>query len=213
MPYITEIRADDAFSTALQDFAVACDANKVALGLTAPNLANIAGKTTAFATSLSAHVAAKNAAESARETKDENRAAAKEMVSQWAKTFRANPAVSNALLAILQVAPHSVPAVKSPPTVPLTLTATSDGNGNIKLAWKRNGNIPNTQFIIEYQTGPAEAWVQLGTSLKRTFDTTWAPGTYVAFRVIATRRGITSAPSTPFVLWNGESEVALKLAA
>lgn len=213
MPYITEIKADDALNSAAQHFATTCDANKVVLGLTTANLAEIAGAVVAFGTSLTALADAKALAEGARETKDVQRTATKAILSKWAKTFRANPAVPDGLLTTLQVAPHIPSGVKTPPTVPLGLSAMSDGNGNIKLTWKRNGNIQNTQFVIQYRTAPTEPWVQLGTSLKRTFDTTWTPGVYVAYRVFATRRGLSSAATTPFVLWDGESEVTLKLAA
>lgn len=213
MPYITEIRAEGDFSIALQNFAVVCDANKVALGLTVPDLAEIAGATTGFVTSLTTLATAKSAAESAREAKDIQMAAAKAMVAKWAKTFRANPAVSDAILVDLTVAPHSTPAVKTPATQPLDLVASADGDGNIRLQWKRNGNIQGTQFVVEYRASSADAWAQLGTCTKRTFDTAWTPGTYIAFRVIAVRRGIASPASTPFVLWDSGSEVTLKLAA
>lgn len=213
MPYITEIKADDALNAAAQHFATTCDTNKVVLGLTVPDLAEIAGAAVAFGTSLTTLADAKALAEGARESKDVQRTATKAIISKWAKTFRANPAVPDGLLTTLQVAPHIPSGVKTPPTVPLGLDVMSDGNGNIKITWKRNGNIRNTQFIIQYRTGPAEPWVQLGTSLKRTFDTTWTPGVYVAYRVIATRRGLSSPASNAYVMWDGESEVTLKLAA
>lgn len=213
MPYITEIKAEGDFSIALQNFAVVCDANKVALGLTVPQLAEIAGATTGFVTSLTTLATAKSAAESARGAKDIQMATAKAMVAKWAKTFRANPAVSDTILIDLTVAPHSTPAIKTPPTQPLNLVGSADGDGNIRLEWKRNGNIQGTQFVLEYRTSDADAWTQLGTCTKRTFDTTWTPGTYIAFRVTALRRGIYSSPSTLFSLWNGGSEVSLKLAA
>lgn len=213
MPYITEIKAEADFSVAIQNFAVVCDANKVALGLTVPQLAEIAGATTSFVTSLTTLATAKSAAESAREAKDIQMAAARAMVAKWAKTFRANAAISDAILADLTVAPHSTPGVKTPATQPLNLVASADGNGNIRLQWKRNGNIQGTQFVIEYQASASDAWTQLGICTKRVFDTTWTPGSYIAFRVIAVRRGIASPASTPFVLWASGSEMTLKLAA
>lgn len=213
MPYITEINADDAYNAAVQNFAVACDANKVALGLTVPDLAEIAGAAVGFGTTLSNLIAAKNAAESAREAKDVQKAATKAIVSKWAKTFRANMALPDALLVDLMVAPHVTPGAKTPPTIPLDLVASSDGQGNIRLQWKRNGNIQGTSFVIQIQDSPGGDWQYHGSVSKRTFFTTWEPGSYVAYRVTAIRRGIASAPGLPVVLWLGGSEVALKIAA
>lgn len=213
MPYITEIHADDAYNAAVQNFAVACDANKVALGLSVPDLAEIAGAAVAFGTTMSNLIAAKNAAESAREAKDVQKAATKAIVSKWAKTFRANMALPDALLVDLMVAPHLTPGAKTPPAIPLDLVAASDGQGNIRLQWKRNGNIQGTSFLVEFQSSPGGEWQYLSSVSKRTFFTTWEPGAYVAYRVTAIRRGIASAPGIPVVLWLGGSEVALKLAA
>lgn len=213
MPYITEIRADAPFNIAIQNFAVACDANKVALGLTVPQLAEIAGTTATYVGSLSTVAAAKSAVTAAVEAKDAASVAAHAMVSKWAKTFRANLSVPDSILGDLTVAPHSTPSSLNVPNVPSTLEAISDTEGNIRLQWSRNGNIQNTQFVIEYRTSNTSPWTQLGTCTKRTFDTTWTPGTYVAYRVYALRRGVASVACSPLSLWDIGSEMTLKLAA
>ncbi|MBC8063309.1 MAG: hypothetical protein H7Y17_00640 [Chlorobia bacterium] len=68
-------------------------------------------------------------------------------------------------------------------------------------------------FATKSRASSSDAWAVLSTCTKRTFETSWTPGSYVAFRVSAQRRGVTSAACTPVVLWDGESVVALKLAA
>lgn len=213
MPYITEMRKELEFNSALQNFSAVCTANTAALGLTPGTLSEITTAATALNTAMNNWMAAKASLVSSKENKDTELSEARDVVSKYAKTFRANSAISDMLLGDLLVAPHETPGSKTPPSVPLDLVGTSIGYGNIKLGWKRNGNIQGTTFVIEFQAAEGEPWVQVGTSTKRTFETSWTPGSYVGYRVTAVRRSISSIPSDPYFLWAGAPPVALKLAA
>jgi YD repeat-containing protein len=215
MPWITEIVADGALNSALANFATVCEDNAGPLGLTGPQVAEIESAAANFSTELSAATAAKAAQKAAVAAKNTQKATSKGIVSKYAKIFRANASVSDELLAQLMLPPHSTPGSDSSPTTPLDLIATANGDGVTTLKWNRNGNIQGTTFRIEKRTSPSGAWTILGTTTRRTFVTMSTPGQYVAYRVTAARNDMTSAPSTPVVLWDttGEGEASLSIAA
>lgn len=213
MPYITEIVNDGDLNTALANFNTVCIANAAALGLVPADLTEIAAASTNFNTTLNTATAAKATANSAVESKDVQKATSRNVVNKWAKVFRAKTTVSDALLNQLMLPPHKTPGSFTQPTTPTDLVATANGDGVIALKWKRNGNIQGTTFTIEYRTSPSGGWAILGTSTKASFGWESTPGQYVAFRVSATRRGVTSPASTPVVLWDTEQGEMLQLAA
>lgn len=212
MPWITEIVADGALNSALANFATVCTDNMAALGLTAPMLAEIEDAALNFNTQLASATAAKAAQHAAVQAKDTQKSTSKEVVSKYAKIFRANAGVSDELLAQLMLPPHNTPGSSLSPTIPSTLVASANGDGVTTLRWSRNGNIKGTIFQIEKRTSPTAAWTILDSTSRRTFVTISSPGQYIAYRVIATRNGMTSAPSTPVVLWDGSEDENATLA-
>lgn len=203
MPFITEIRKDAELVTALQAFNLNCNNNKVVLGLTAADLTEIGSAATSAQTQLNNWEAAKTAARASRVTKSNTLKASKSVVSKWAKVFHGNQAVPDSVLSQLMLPPHNSPRTNTPPTQPLALVASADGNGNIELRWKRNGNIAGTTFLIEYRLTATAAWSILGSTTKAKFFHTSAPGSYIEFRVTAQRADNESLPSTSVVLWGG----------
>jgi hypothetical protein len=185
----------------------------VVLGLAAGDLTEIQNASTNFSTGLNGWIAAKATADNAKGVKDGQRVTSRTVVSKWAKIFRANQAVPDALLSQLLLAPHKTPGEKTAPAQPTNLVANSDGDGNITLRWNRAGNIQGTQFIIEYKAASGDPWAVLTSTTRASCQTTWSPGQYVSFRVIAKRNGQTSAASTPVVLWDATGPVVLQLAA
>lgn len=211
--YITDKISDAELAVDLASFYTVANNNKVVLGLQAGDITEIQNASTNFNTDLTAWIAAKAAADNAKGVKDTQRATSRAVISKWAKVFRANQAVPDALLSQLMLAPHKPTGSKTPPTQPTDLVANSDGNGNITLRWNRNGNIQGTQFIIEYKAAAGDAWAVLSSTSRASFQTTWSPGQYVSYRVIAKRNGQSSAPSTPVVLWDGTGGLQLQIAA
>lgn len=213
--YITQIEADGDLNVALANFNTVCIANATTLGLKPADLTEIAAAATGFNTNLNAWVAARSTANNAKDTKNTQKTTSKGVVSKWAKSFRANPAVPDALLGQLMLPPHKTPGSKTPPTTPLDLVANSTGQGLVKLTWKRNGNTSTTVFQIETRDSVSSPWVMLDSTTKTKYDHQATPGVYIAFRVSAKRGTLTSAPSVPVVLWEngGESATNLKLAA
>lgn len=213
MPYITEIVNDGELNTALANFNTVCIANAAALGLVPADLTEIAAAATGFNTNLNTATAAKATANSAVESKDIQKAASRSVVNKWAKVFRAKTTVSDALLNQLMLPPHKTPGSFTQPVTPTDLVATANGDGVISLKWNRAGNIQGTTFTVEYRLSASDPWAILGTTTKVSFGHESAPGQYIAFRVSATRRGVTSPASTPVVLWDTEQGQTLQLAA
>ncbi len=211
--FITENMSDALYSPSLTNFKTVSGANLAALGLTAADKLIIDEACNDYVTAYNAHLAAKAAAEAAREAKDDQRATTRAVINGYAKQFRANLGIPDSLLVELEVAPHSTPGVKTAPTTPINTVATADGNGDIELKWNRNGNISGTIFQVEYKTSPSGAWTNLGSTNTRKFRCNFPAGSYVAFRVCAQRRGISSNFCTPVTLWATEPTETLQIAA
>lgn len=213
--YITEINADADLGIALTSFAAVCTTNMAVLGLTAPTLAEITGTSTAYTGSMNAWVTARLASFNAQDVKDLQKKSSKAIISKFAKQFRANLAISDALLAQLQLAPHKPAKNSSPPNQPSLLTAHADGLGLVKLKWSRNANKPNTTYQIEFRNEAITDWTIIDTTTKVSFEYHAEPGQSVQFRVIAVRAGIASEPSVPVSLWEAApgNAASLKLAA
>ncbi|MEQ1821935.1 MAG: fibronectin type III domain-containing protein [Fimbriimonadaceae bacterium] len=213
--YITDINADSDLAVALTSFAAVCSANSAALGLTPATLAEITGTNTAYGTSLNAWVTARVASFNAQDAKDLQKKTSKAVISKFAKQFRANQAISDSLLAQLQLAPHKPPKNASPPAQPTQLTANANGLGFVKLKWSRKGNKPNTTYQIEYRSEAVTSWTILDSTTKAKFEYQADPGQSIQFRIIASRAGLASEPSVPVSLWEvAPSAISnLKLAA
>ena len=91
---------------------VYANANLVALGLTAPDMAPITAAQTGWATAFPAHVAAVNAA---KQTKDENRAAYVAAIRPPVRRLQASAVVSDAEKASLGITVRQNSAPIGPP--------------------------------------------------------------------------------------------------
>jgi hypothetical protein len=118
------------------------------------------------------------------------------------------------LLAQLNLAPKSTKRSRTTPTQPLNLVANVDSVGEVKLSWKRNGNIQTTTFWIQTQEPGDTSWTLVGTTTKTKFTFTGNPiGQELSFRVIAVRREIESTPSFAVTIFGGAGETSLRIAA
>lgn len=215
MSYITQIKSEEEFNTALANFASVCNLQAETLDLTPAQVTEIQAASTALANSITAYTSARTAANAAKATKMQELADGHAIVSKYSKIFRSDNNVSDAVLSQLMLAPHKTPSTKTVPTIPTDLVANADGNGNILLKWNRNGNISTTVFTVERRSGVSAPWSVIGSTTASKFATTWTPGSYVEYRVSASRRDIDSAFSTSVVLWSsgGESTLFLDEAA
>jgi hypothetical protein len=116
-------------------------------------------------------------------------------------------------LAQLFCAPHNSSPTSTPPTTVTELVAFASAQGEVQLKWKRGTNKQGTQFVVERRASATADWEFEGVTTKASYATEWAPGDYVAYRVISVRSGKTSAPSAPVSLWDNGSSNTLTLAA
>lgn len=210
--YITETVNDLALRSAFSDFSSVCAAEAATLGLSPAEVAEIAAAAAQFESDILAVAAAKSKLSSKVRMKDDQKAASRDMISRYAKRFRANESISDAILTKLQLAPHETPGTHTKPTPPLALVATSDGQGNIKLIWDRNGNRQTTIFQIEVRYSPSDPWTMLGVTTQTKFRLRTTPGSFISFRVFAHRNSLVSSACTPVTLWHEGQAVSLKAA-
>ena len=153
------------------------------------------------------------AAANAKGSKDSQFKATQAVINKWAKIFRANGNIPDALLDQLMLAPHKPTRTSSAPAKPTSLQATADGQGLISLKWSRTGNTSATQFVIEYRTSSSAPWAIAGSTNSVKFDYQGTAGTYIAFRVYSQKKTETSAATAPLVFWeNSGLQAELKVA-
>lgn len=213
MRTLTDPIPEAEFSLGLTNFSAVCQEQSAALGLDAGDLTAIADAAESLASDLNAVAAARAALQAAISAKDARKASARALVSRYSQRFRADQEVPDELLVRLMLSPHRTAPTNLAPTIPTDLTASADGDGAIRLRWSRGENHEATIFVIESRGDPADAWVILGATTRRTFHTTSPPGRYVAYRISAQRRGVSSLPSTPVVLWDAVGASSLADAA
>ena len=120
-------RGDDEFNAWQANFVTYANANLANLGLAPPDLLSIMGIQSVWTPSLTAHVAAQAAAQSARATKDGNRTMLETSIRALVRRLQASPSVSDAERAALGITvPDSgMAAAAMPVTRPLCRIDTS----------------------------------------------------------------------------------------
>jgi hypothetical protein len=209
--YITEKLPDSTYATLLGVFAARCEQQQAELGLSPAELLEIQEAAASNREGLQNWLRVSGLARAAQILKQERQQAAKQVVSKYAKIFRANEAISDAVLSGLLLAPHNPARPKSPVNQVERLVATADGQGFVKLKWKPNGNQPRTQYLVEVRHGPSEPWTMLGLTTRTRFSHPALPGVYISFRVVAHRGERRGQASIPVTLWSDSP--ALRLAA
>jgi hypothetical protein len=186
--------------------------NASILQLTPADIVTMTGLSTAYGTSYSTMVTARDAARASTQTKDTAKAALIANFRAFARRAYANPNVSDALIAQLGLPVHDTTRTPINPVAPINLVANSFANGEVKLRWKRGGNPRNgIVFWVEASFDLAN-WSVVGTSTRASFalqDQT--PGLTRYFRVRATATDKISAPSNEAVIYPSESGSALSV--
>jgi hypothetical protein len=111
---------DASFQAWQANFVTYANANLAALGLTAADMAPITAAQAAWASAFPAHIAAKQAAQAAKQTKDEARAAYLAVIRPLVRRLQASPQVSDAEKAALGITVRQEPGPIGPPmTAPI----------------------------------------------------------------------------------------------
>lgn len=183
----------------LTNFAEQCSMNAPALQLTSAEVTQIEGLATTFETSFSANVAAKAAARSAAQQKTSDRRSTESVARRFAREFKANPGVSESLLALLGILSDSS---SGPVTTVTNLTVVGCSDGVNQLRWDRNQNSNGTIFVVEFRNNLTAPWALAGVVTSVRFDhADQIPGEETWYRVTSTRAGSTSAPSPAVVVY------------
>ena len=209
--YITEKLPDATYAVLLGVFAARCEQLQAELGLSPAELLEIQEAAVSNREGQQDWLHAIGLAQGAQTRKQERQRAAKHVVAKYAKMFRANEEISDAVLAGLMLAPHNPARPKSPVNQVEGLVGTANGQGFVKLKWNPNGNQPRTQYLVQIRHAPSEPWTVLGLTTRTRFSHQALPGVYVGFRVIACRGERKAEPSIPISLWSDSP--ALRLAA
>ena len=192
-------------------------ADPTTIGLTASQVADLAGKLAAAQTDESAafdaRIASKNATANYYTSSDDLRNFGSDLI----KTIKAfaettnNPGVYTAA----SVPPPSPPTPLGPPATPKNLSYKLNTAGEIELEWD-SSRTGGTSFTIERSiTGATGPWSIVGTSEEAAFTDTAVPSgvASVAYRVIASRSGGSSNPTAALVVLFGNSSGSTETAS
>lgn len=204
-------REDAKYVSWLKNFAAQCESYSTILGLSATEVSSIESAASSFETNFDGMVAANATARQATEDKNLSRRSTQSLVRRFAKEFKANPAISPAILQALGVVANA----SSSPVVPVTsLVGVGQSDGVNQLRWNRNGNSQGTTFIIEYRLGGSVDWQFAGVTTKIRFShINQIPGQEIWYRVISSRAGVNSVPCTPEAIYGNDGDGSLSIAA
>ncbi|MCE9557432.1 MAG: fibronectin type III domain-containing protein [Armatimonadetes bacterium] len=207
MPYITNAKKDGDWVKLGKQFVDTVALESSSLGLTPAQVTGLSTTFDNFDTAYTDLETQKATLESAVSVKDSTKASFEALVRRYAKQFRGNVTVPDALLELLNVAPHTVKPSNTSPTQPLALVVTTNSVGQVFLKWNRNGNRSGTTFWIQTKSSANGPWVMVNTTTTSKFTLENYPaGTAAWFRVVAVRRNLHSAPSDFVTIYSAEDE-------
>ena len=203
---------DSKLALYLENFAQVCDGNSSTLLLTPAELTEIESKKNAFVVDLQNLEVAKAVQQAATTTKNTSRNTAVAMVRKYARDFKGNTNVSEALLAQLGVIS---PSTSGPVTTVTNLTVLGCSDGVNVVAFNRNGNSPATNFVIESASSVNGPWFLAGVVTKVKFAHEGnTPGEETFYRVTSIRAGVSSAATPVVVVYpGGNSSQTMSIAA
>ncbi|MCE9559177.1 MAG: fibronectin type III domain-containing protein [Armatimonadetes bacterium] len=195
-----------------KNLAATAATEAAALSLTPSELTTLQNVATDFGDANLAVQAAYDAYRAALETRKIAEAAAESLTRGYNRQWQ-NTGVPASVIASLGLPVHESGPTFSPPASPLTLSATAFSNGEVKLKWKRNGNIDGTQFVVETSAdGQIWQFLTVSTSSRLSLNH-FEPGVRVYFRVYAKRRTEVSAPSPATVIYPGQTGQIMRIAS
>lgn len=204
--WITELKSDAKLRNQVINFLEQTALNADELGATLEEIELLTDNIEAFAQDMDHVVATQTAARSAVAAKNASRATLRAQIAQFSKTWRANPSISDATLAQLNVPPHQTPGNHSPTTTPTSLGYSVNTENLITLRWDANGNKKGTIYNVE-ASGDGTNWSVVRTTTSKKTQLTGVPGQTLYFRVIAIRSERAATPTQPIVVWPSDRPV------
>lgn len=171
------------------------------LPITQAQLDALIARRDSFGQKLNDQIAAEDAARAATRNINDERPLGNEDVSYWNTTFKKEKSIPREL--IVQMGFKTGDSrTSTPPSMPLNLSVKASADGENTLKWEANDNKPNTIYIAEQQPDGTEKWEYLASVNALSFvHKGQKPGTQVAYRVKATRKGEESGYSNVAVAY------------
>lgn len=192
---------DAEFIGWMMNFVTVATVDPPKYGLTSEQVTNISTKANAFAEKMLQRQTLEEAVKAAVLAQKTSRDSVEPDASYLNTIIKANSAVSDSDKQALGIEPNKPPTFE-PPTRPEDLMANGYQDGRNVLKWKRNGNKPNTTFIIECKAGEETAFSFVDTTMSTTFEHKgMTPGMRCAYRVKAKRSGEESTYSNEAVVY------------
>lgn len=208
--FITERMPEAQYVAQLGNFKTVIDTRQLDLGLTPAQAAAIEGACTAAQTRYESWLEIQRQLEAVKELKDTQFESTRTTVNLWAQIFRANPAISDELIALLNLAPRRPTRVRRAPVTPTNFVGRSTFDGLVTLTWRRNGNTTSTLFVVQARFVPNGPWTDIGSVSQTKFTYQAQVGAFVQFRVLARKRNETAPPTPSVAFWSdGDSSAAL----
>ena len=202
---------DTQLNTWLDNFVKQCETYESELGLDTGSLGSITTLTAAFQTSLGNVTTAKEELKGLVSTKDEDRDDIVTLVRTFSRQWKNDPTISSSILNALGIVSSST---SGPVTMVTNLVASGCGDGENKLTWNRNGNTPETTFVIEARIDGTATWFFAGTTTKSKFTHTGqTPGQAIWYRVTSSRGSTLAGPTQPVLLFGNPGDASLSIAA
>lgn len=185
---------------------------KLQLGLTDIQAQAIADICAAYSTSFDTAATAQSVSKGATKSREDQRLATTHVIGEFNEQWQANPLVTDAILADLQLPVHKTIPSNNAPVAPLTLTATPTSTGQVKVKWNRNGNSKTTTFWLQWDDNGTWTTIFAGTAAKATLED-WPINVPATFRVLAAKKNQVSGPSNTATIWGNGSSTSLEIAA
>lgn len=170
-------------------------------GVTAQQVAAVKAKADDLRDKMAARQTADDAAKAATTAQKASRGAAEPDLSYLNTIIKANPNVSDANKEAAGIDLRK-PATHSAPVRPENLVANGFEDGRNVLKWNREGNKPNTQFIVESKDAAAVDFSYLATTTETKYEHLGVkPGARYVYRVKAQRSGEESTYSNEAMVY------------
>jgi hypothetical protein len=185
----------------MNNFVEVAGADPAKYGVTTTQVTSISDKSNDLKQKMTARQTADDALKSAVLAQRGSRESVEPELSYLNITIKANPAVSDADKQSIGIEPNKPPSY-TPPARPEDLVVNGFEDNRNVLKWKRAGNKPNTQFIIECKKGSVTEFTYLDTTAETSYQHLGvAPGERCVYRVKAKRAGEESTYSNEAVVY------------
>ena len=122
--------------------------------------------------------------------------ALRDAIATAARQAYASPTVTPAMIASLNLSPRSTDHARIVPKTPEGVVVSALSNGDVAISWNRGTNPRGVGFAVEARFGTDDWSLAANTTATKATLSGYALGGPVEFRVIASRNGTMTSPSS-----------------